>query len=423
MANRYHSQVYGTGRNHRPLGANDGSGTDQPLTLASYDKAIQWLYPAGSTKPALVIGANGTTDFLPRWNMFANLFSWSSYNAAQLAYLLADGGSGRPEFGILGDIDVNGAKLSNQTGKLFLDESGSSVVILPRISSTTRDVIPDLVEGAVIWNTTTAQFETWNGSAWVVFGSTSVSLQDAYEYGGGHDGRVIALDENFPIVIGTTQEAGPSFVIGGPTGYEASFRIGCGPDKTEPNNSWELKHNDASSQFEIIGRGSDVGDSNEGVMISASDDRTQMTIGNATDTPDLNLEINKLQLNGVDPSDGQGIIYNSATGQMRWGGQPNLVTRVYNSATPLSYVATDDLVVALYAGDLEVNFPASVAHGKRLTLTNGSGAARDYEFYGGGSYSMADGQGVVINVANRESITFVLASTTNLWYVLSRGAA
>lgn len=44
----FHDTIYGTINNHLPLGVNDGSGTDQDLTLvAGYADAMKWLYAGG----------------------------------------------------------------------------------------------------------------------------------------------------------------------------------------------------------------------------------------------------------------------------------------------------------------------------------------------------------------------------------------
>lgn len=418
MADLEHASLYGS-QNHRPLGANNASGTDQPLILTSYARAIQWAYAAGITKPAFIINASGTTGPLPSWSVYANLYNWLDYSANQLAYLIADGGSGRPELGVLGDIDVNGAKISNDAASLYIDRSGFNCMIVPRLTTAIRDSIASMVKGAIIYNTTTDQFETYNGSSWVLFG-TAGTLDDCYNSGGAGAGATITTANTGAVIIDQTGNDAEGLIVRADAGQIAQVFIGAGSND-RPENRAELWYDDAVGALKILLHGSGVGDTNEGVMIEASDDRSAMAIGNATDVPDLDLRIAKLRLNSTDPGHYQVPTYNSATGRMVWKRGSQLQSEESSASTPIAFASTGkNHVVSTYAGDREVDLPAA-NQGVTFAVTNRSGATRTLTVYAGGSASMFDGAASYAHsVQNYETITWVLGGDDR-WYVLSRG--
>lgn len=75
-------------------------------------------------------------------------------------------------------------------------------LLIPRMTTTERDAIAAPATSLVIFNTTTARFEYFSGSAWTPLAATG-TLDQAYDQGGPGAGRTITADAGAVTIAGT----------------------------------------------------------------------------------------------------------------------------------------------------------------------------------------------------------------------------
>lgn len=423
MADVQHSTLYGSTRNHRPLGANDGSGTDQNLTLVSYSKAINWVYPAGTSRPCLQIDASGTTGAKPTWKQYASEHRFYAYDGSPILSLFGSVAitqvHGTLWLGATGATNYAQLQTSSD-GRLYLDVGGKCGAVLPRLTTTQRDSINALA-GMVIYNTTDSQFQWHDGSSWSALAGGG-TLHNAYNFGGTGAGREIIVSPGSPVMIRHIQGFGQvaALVLRGISGSSTELVIGDGTSSNslEPENNWRFRHQGTVfPSLQIVGKGSGVGDSNEQAMISIADDRTYLGLGNLTDDVQVDLIAGKVSYRGDLPADGQVLAYRDATGRHEWVNAPRL--KVVNDNTVSATIAiSTDFFLTYYsgAGPVAIELPPG-RDGKQITICKSSDDAFDIEIspdVGGGEY-FRGGEELLTLSGDYASVTLVFNGFLSQW--------
>ena len=107
---------------------------------------------------------------------------------------------------LYGQLMAQGVGINNPTphASALLDlTSTDKGLLVPRMTTAQRDGIPLPATSLLVYNTTNARFEFFNGSAWVPLVVSGGTLDQAYDFGGAGAGRTITADAGAVRVDGT----------------------------------------------------------------------------------------------------------------------------------------------------------------------------------------------------------------------------
>ncbi|MEZ4755605.1 MAG: hypothetical protein R2817_02125 [Flavobacteriales bacterium] len=104
----------------------------------------------------------------------------------------------------LGAAQGVGINIATPDASALLDLSSTGKgLLIPRMNTIERDAIPVPALSLMIFNTSAARFEYFNGSAWVPLAVSGGTLDQAYDFGGTGAGRTITADAGAVLVNGT----------------------------------------------------------------------------------------------------------------------------------------------------------------------------------------------------------------------------
>lgn len=103
------------------------------------------------------------------------------------------------------NIGINGTGASPAPSALLdIDASGMAAkggLLIPRLTTAERNAIATPATSLLVFNTTTGEFDFYNGSAWIPLAGGT--LDQAYDFGGTGAGRVISADAGAVTIVGT----------------------------------------------------------------------------------------------------------------------------------------------------------------------------------------------------------------------------
>src|SRR5688572_26202511 len=83
-------------------------------------------------------------------------------------------------FDVIGQVSINTSGTAPDASAMFDITSTNKGVLLPRLTTTDRDLIGTPATSLMIYNTTTNTYNYWNGSAWVSIAAGGIKeLSDA----------------------------------------------------------------------------------------------------------------------------------------------------------------------------------------------------------------------------------------------------
>jgi hypothetical protein len=268
--------------------------------------------------------------------------------------------------------------------QLDLNQTPVKELVPEKITTTERGQLSGVVAGRIIFNTTTSQFQVWDGTSWVALGEANFTINSASKVVSGGSGAIVTL-------------TGPDIATTDTFDITALTAEGITIDGSAADVI-KIKHADTSNigdlsatsrtyvtglTFDTFGHVTALTTSSETVTQRTDESVRDVVEGMFAHSEHTNVTVvnddsgNKIKL--TSPSDTTYALENATVS----GGSKITLTPNTGTATEVSVIGTGSEVEVTHgSGSIQVGLPNDVVIGNNLSVTNDLSVSGDASITG-----------------------------------------